>query len=170
MPIKYRPTGASTRYTDLIIYFFVALALAFLQTGLLSFISIKDITPDLMLILIVWIALKHGQFVGLIAGFVCGLMLDVISLDVIGTNALSKTVAAYLAGFFYKEDKILTGDMRFLGIVALSSIVNNLIYFFFYLKASDLAFLPFFMKYGLGMAIYTIAFATLPMIFAMRKN
>ena len=63
---------------------------------MIDFISIGGIKPDLLLILCVWITLSEGQYEGLITAFVLGLLNDIVSFDVIGTNALSKVVAADL--------------------------------------------------------------------------
>lgn len=148
-----------------ITYTIIALLLSVVHVVLLDFIAVGGITPDLLLILIVWIALAEGQFTAIIAGFSIGLLFDVISSDLVGLNALAKTVAAFLAGYFYKEGKFdqSVRSMKFLLIVFLTSFVHNLIYFFFYIKMSEISYLSFFLKYGIALSLYTTVFA----IFAM---
>jgi rod shape-determining protein MreD len=159
----------TVRYTT---YTMVALLLAVLDVILLDFISVGGLTPDLLLILVVWITLSEGQFVGLFAAFACGILYDVISVDIIGSNALAKVVVALIAGWFWKENSVQQniGSYRFLIIVLISSIVHNLIYFFMYIKYSEINFLPFFLKYGIAISLYTTVFAIFPMLFKIPRN
>lgn len=155
-----------------IVYAISALLLNILQIALPDFVDIGGITPDLLIILCVWIALAEGQFIGLFAGFAIGLLFDVVSADVIGTNALAKLVAAFVAGWFYKkgqDDKII-GSYRFILIVLLSTFIHNLIYFFFYIKASELVFIEFFLKYGFASTLYTSVVSVIAMLIRIPKK
>jgi rod shape-determining protein MreD len=153
-------------------YGIVALLLSIFNVIFLQFISVGGITPDLLLILCVWIALAEGQFAGLFAGFFIGLLFDLVSSDVIGTNALAKTIAAFIAGWFYKEGKSeqTIGKFQFLLILFLCSIVHNLIYFFFYLKTSEASYLEFILKYGLAVSLYTTVFGIFAMFIRIRRS
>jgi len=53
---------------------------------------------DLVLVLTVYIAVTSGAGAGLMAASVAGLLQDSLSSGIIGIGALSKTIAAYLAG------------------------------------------------------------------------
>ncbi len=154
------------------IYFLSALLLNIFDLVLLDYLSIEGLSPDFLLILVVWITLSEGQFIGMISGFVIGLMFDLFSFDLLGTNALAKLFAAFIAGWFYNQNKINEniGSYRFLGIVFLSSVFHNLIYFFMYIKVSEISFLPFFGKYGLAISFYTTIFAIFPMLIRLPKN
>ncbi len=149
---------------------FVLLAVA--QIALIDLIAVEGLTPDLILILCVWVALSEGKFEGMIAAFIFGLLFDVFSMDVLGSNALAKTTAALAAGFFFNENKIEQnlGGYKFLIIVFVASIVHNLIYFFLYIKFSQLSFFPFFFKYGLAISFYTTVVAIIPMLLKIPKN
>jgi len=155
-----------------ITYLMVALLLAVVHVVLIKFIALEGLTPDLLLILCVWITLSEGRFVGLIAAFVCGILFDLITTDIIGSNALAKTIAALIAGWFYKEASIQhnLGSYRFLGIVLLSSVIHNMVYFFMYIKYSEIRFIPFFMKYGLAISLYTTVIAIFPMLMKFPRN
>ncbi len=150
-------------------YALVALLLSVVHIVLLDLISVAGITPDLLLILVIWIAVIEGPMPGLLAGFTIGLLFDVISMDVIGTNALAKIITAFIAGWFYREGTLehKLGRFRFLIIVFIGSIVHNLVYFFFYIKLSELSFFSFFTKYGLAMSLYTTVFAVFAMLFRL---
>lgn len=155
-----------------IIYFFILLVIILLHTIVVDIIAIEDITPDLFLIFVVWLTLKEGTYFGLFAGFFIGLLFDTISADIIGTNALSKTVVAFITGFFYKErnDYKIIQNYKFILIVLFTTIIHNLIYFFFYIKTSEQNFMLFYLKYGIASAFYTTFFAALVFLFQIPSN
>lgn len=159
-------------YTRFIIYGVIAVVLSFVQMLSFDLIAIDGITPDLLIVLVAWIAIYEGRLHGLFAGFAIGLIFDLISLDVIGTNALAKTIVAFSAGWFYEAGKedVLPGSYKFPLLVLLSAFLHNLVYYFFYIKASDLNFLNFFLRYGLAASFYTSVFSLFVMFFKLRKR
>ncbi|GDX64174.1 MAG: rod shape-determining protein MreD [Ignavibacteria bacterium] len=154
-----------------VIYGITALMLALAHVIILNLISVSGITPDLLTILVVWIALREGQFTGIIAGFLCGLLFDLVSYDVIGTNALAKTFAGFIAGFFYKEknNEYTLGSLYFILAILASSFVHNLIYFFFYIRPTEMTFWNFFFRYGIASTLYTTVAALFPMLVKSRN-
>lgn len=146
-----------------LVYLLIAFALGFAQTTVFSLIEIGGITPDLLIVLIAYIAIREGQFRGIIAGFAIGLMFDFISLDAMGTNALSKLLVAYATGFFHKEDKseLVLNNFRFVLVTFGAAFIHNLVYYFFYIKAATFSFWPFFLKYGLAASFYTSVFSVI---------
>lgn len=160
---QFRLKKPTIRY---IAYAIIAMLLSLAHLVYNSFISVGGITPDLLLIMCVWISLREGQFVGLFAGFGFGLLFDLITYDVVGTNALAKTVVAFVAGMFYKENlaDTIIRSYKFLLIVLLCSFIHNIIYFFFYLKSSEASFLSFFVKYGVASSFYTTVFAVIVLL------
>jgi len=155
-----------------IAYAVVALILSIVHIVFLRFLAVSSVTPDLLLILTVWIALAEGQFVGMFAGFLCGMLFDVVSADVPGSNALAKTIAGFVAGYFYREGFAMQtiGSYRFLLLVALSGVVHNLLYFFFYVKPMQISFPMFFLKYGVATTLYTTVAAAFPMLIVNRRK
>jgi len=155
-----------------LMYAVVGMLLSVVHLVLFKFIAVESITPDLILILVIWIALSEGQFVGLIAGFAFGLFYDVVSPNVLGTNALAKTVAGFAAGYFFKEGFAMQtiGSFRFLFIVAVCAFIHNLIYHFFYIQPMDVSFGGFFLTYGVAMTLYTTVVAVFPMLFVNRRQ
>lgn len=159
-------------YKKYINYILVFLGILFVHSTILDLIAIQEITPDLFIILVVWIALKEETVFSLLAAFTVGLFFDLVSADIIGTNALSKTVAAFVASFFYKETEKykITKNYRFILIVALAAFVHNLIYYFFYIKTSEQNFMIFYLRYGVASAVYTTFFAALLFLFQIPSN
>lgn len=158
MKFEFEQPNKQARQTyKYIIYAIIILVISLFQDIFLHFIEIGGVTPDLLIIFCVWITLKEGPFIGLFFGFGSGLLLDIISYDVIGTNALAKTVVCFAAGFFYRENQteIILSSSKFLIIVSICSVVHNIIYFFFYIKSNELSFFPFAFKYIIAFTIYT---------------
>lgn len=152
------------------VYAIVALLLVVFSVLWLKLIAIGGVTPDLLLILCVWVAISEGQYAGMLFAFAVGMIFDITSADVLGSNGLAKTVAAFVAGYFYieaKSDRTL-GSARFLAIVTISAIIHNLLYYFLYIRPSEISFWGFFLKYGLAATLYTTVIAVIPMLWKSR--
>ena len=107
MILDLESQAKNIRKFKLIIYPIITLLLCLIQTSFVPFIEIGGVSPNLLIILAVWIALNEGQFIALFAGFLIGIIYDLFNLDLIGTNALSLLVASFISGFFYREGKNL---------------------------------------------------------------
>ena len=93
---------------------FVALAL---QTTLAGLVIRGTAALDLVLIVVVYIALKSGPVTGLLAGTVAGLIQDALSNPILGIGGLAKTMVGFLAGLLATQF-ILNGPLpRFVLIV-----------------------------------------------------
>lgn len=151
-------------------YLLVGLILLLLHITVVPLIAIEGIPPDLMLIFVVYIALKNGQIAGSVAGFVAGLLIDLTVDFTLGLSALSKTIAGFVAGYFYNETKIdiNTETFRFFGIVLFCSLVNNLVYFsldIFGRELNDAEIL----KFIFGRSIYTSILSFIPIFTTSRR-
>ncbi|MGA7159962.1 MAG: rod shape-determining protein MreD [Bacteroidota bacterium] len=153
-------------------YSLVTLFLLIIQTTIIPFTSIANIVPDILIVWIVYIAIKLGQIPATIAGFTIGIAIDLISGHFIGLSALSKTIAGFFAGYFYNENKInyTVGNYQFLIIVALASLFHNIIYFVVFVQGSEIGFWTAIFQFGMFSTIYTVAFAVIPMLAYSRKT
>ncbi|MCC7439225.1 MAG: rod shape-determining protein MreD [Armatimonadetes bacterium] len=159
-------------YSNLIWYTISGLLLLLVQLNL-GYITIEGIAPDLLVILIAVIALREGQFIGIIVGFALGLAFDVISSNIPGTNALAKVVAGFVIGSFYNEQLSLQqsiGTFRFLFIIAFGTAIHNFIFDFFYVEPTDLSLWSFFLRSGVAGTLYTVVMASIVMLVAARKK
>lgn len=84
--------SVALRVTPLI---FVA---AVLQVGAVAGSRVLGAEPDLLLVTVVVVALVAGSITGAVAGFAGGLLVDVMTLDTLGTTSIVLTVAGYWAG------------------------------------------------------------------------
>lgn len=159
--------GEYVRYAILLI------VLAAVQKTLIWLIAVTnyDITPDVVLIGLVYISIKKGKITGSIGGFAAGLLLDFFSFSFLGLMALSKTSAGFLAGFFNSENKIerYTKSYVFVIIVFVCSLVNNVLYFSLYFQGTILGFMDVLLRYVIPTAIYTAFISILPLIFFRKK-
>ena len=71
---------------------------AMLQGAIVSTIGIADGTADLLLVTVIMLGLVRGSIVGSLAGFAGGLVVDVLTLDTLGTTSLVLTLAGFWAG------------------------------------------------------------------------
>jgi len=71
---------------------------AVLQVSAIAGIRLLGAEPDLLLVTIVAIGLVAGSIAGASAGFAAGLLVDVMTLGVLGTTAIILTAAGFWAG------------------------------------------------------------------------
>jgi rod shape-determining protein MreD len=94
----------------------ILIALA-LQTTLAGLVIRGTAAIDLVLIVVVFIALKSGPSAGLVAGTAAGLIQDALSNPILGIGGLAKTVVGFLAGVLATQF-ILNGPLpRFVLLV-----------------------------------------------------
>lgn len=147
-------------------YAVMVIVLTVLQTTVVPFIGLHGVTPDLLLIYVIIIALREGQIPGTVVGFVIGLFSDLAAGDFIGLGALTKTIAGFVAGYFYNEATPLQslGSSKFLWVVAIAGGIHNLIHHMFLLQGLSLPFTEIIVKFAIGTTIYTMAAALIPML------
>jgi len=131
------------------------LALALLvQTSWAHAIAIYGITPDVVLLVVVFIGITSGQVEAIIFGFVSGLLLDVYNPEFMGVNALANSVVGFAVG--YSRIGIVAEDWTVQGIVILvAGLLHDLLYFTFSSISTPTAILPQVVRYGLGTAVYS---------------
>ncbi len=140
----------SKEHINFILLFVFALIL---QITIVRYIEIFNWRPDLILIVLVFYALRWGPNFGMTAGFMVGLLQDLVSTHFIGLAALSKTIAGFLAGNL--SEKFAARTEFFLTLL-ISGIVHDLIYFLIYTFSENfsLQYLIFF--YTIPNVLYTV--------------
>lgn len=137
------------------------LCLAFiLQTTWVHHIQIAGILPDLVLLVVVFIALTSGHLQATLFGFAIGLCQDTFAPTELGLNALINAVVGFGVGITrggFVADAI---QVR-LAILTVAVLIHDLA---FYVLHSSFAILdvPFLMlRYSIGHAVYTALFGFL---------
>jgi rod shape-determining protein MreD len=129
------------------------------------------ITPDVVLIGLVYLSIKEGKIPGTVSGFLAGLIIDILSFSFLGLAALSKSSAGFFAGFFNDEDKLerYYTTYVFVLIVFGASLINNSIYFLLYFQGTNLGIMDIFIRYIITTSLYT-SFVSVFVIFLQRKS
>ena len=136
------------------------LLLAFvLQTTWIDFLEVYSLKPDLILLVLVYIALREGPLVAICMGFGVGFIQDVYHPADLGLNALSKSLIGFVVG--YGRSRIVADNIQVqIGLLFGAVVFHDLIY---YLGTSAIGVIDvpyFWLRYGLGRAIYTALLGT----------
>lgn len=109
------------KWTGLFILLFI------LQTTTVPLISIYGIKPDLLILVLCMYAFKTEVIPGLAIGFLLGLTQDFYSPEILGQNALAKTITGFFAGLF--NQKVMRIDPFFqLTVILLAFVLHDLIH------------------------------------------
>lgn len=134
-------------------------------------IAIGTIIPDLIMILLVYYALRYGQLYGTVLGSIFGLLFDIISGGILGSAMFSKTISGFIAGYFYNENKIEfnTQTMFFVLIVFVSSTLNAFFYLLLTSSEIKLSASYLILQQGILPGIYT-AVISIPVLILNQKQ
>lgn len=92
------------------IFLFIVVVIAFiLQLSVMPQFKLLGVQPDLILVVAIVVAVQDGPVEGAIIGFLGGMLQDIASSQVMGVSALTKTLAAFLAGVL--KDFFMTYSM-----------------------------------------------------------
>ena len=116
-----------------------------LQCSLMPAISIASITPNLMIALTSSLGLMRGKRSGMVLGFLCGLLTDLMIGPVVGFRALIYMFVGYYSGYcyriFYDDDLkipvLLTaaGDFLYgIAVYIFQFLLRGRVNFFYYLR------------------------------------
>jgi rod shape-determining protein MreD len=152
---------------DYLKYAGILLGLVIVQKTLIGFIDVTEyrITPDVVIIGLVYVGIKRGKITGSISGFLSGLVLDIFSFSFLGLMALSKTASGFLSGFFSNLN-----TYRFIIIVSFCSLVNNFLYFYVYFQGTNLVIGDIMLRYVIPTTVYTALFSVFPVLFARKRR
>jgi rod shape-determining protein MreD len=137
------------RAAGLILATVVALTL---QTVLGRFLIRGTVAVDLVLVVVVYAALRFGPVTGLMTGTLAGLVQDYLSTGVVGIGALAKTVVGFVAGFIGTQFIVSQPLPRFVVFLA-ASLGHALIFFGLYMMLGLWKFeAPYTAVLGQGLA------------------
>jgi rod shape-determining protein MreD len=90
---------------------FLALAA---QTTLAKYVFRSNTPIDLVLIVVVYVAIKSGPVTGLLAGTVAGLIQDALDAGLLGVGGLAKTLVGFMSGVLGTQFIVTAPLPRFL--------------------------------------------------------
>lgn len=107
----------------------IAVFLFSAQTTWLELFSFGGVTPDLILIWVVYCGVRYSRTSGLGAGITLGLVQDSLSGGLLGVNTLSKSLIVYF--FSTLKDKFFVEGLIPIGIFLIfSSVFDGLVFYF----------------------------------------
>ncbi len=152
----------------LILFLFILICFI-LQTTVLKYISFAGIIPNIMVVAIASFGFMNGRKTGLILGFICGFMIDVLYGSFFGFHALIYMLVGYGNGIyrraFYPEDLKLP-----VILILLSDLfVEFATYVFGFLFRGRIDFGQYVIQIFLPSLIYTMlaVFVMYPIILAL---
>ncbi|SRR5579883_235907 len=150
----------------------IGFLIVIVQVLVSRFLSIAGVSPDFLMIFLVWLTIREGQFVGETAGFLLGLTLDVTSSSILGAHALAKTAACFSVGYFFDRERVEQNlrNWPFLLLTLLGAVINNFLYYFLVTRGSEMSFSEFAFRYGAVGALYTVFIAIFPLLYWSRKR
>jgi rod shape-determining protein MreD len=146
--------------------------LLIIQTTIVPFISVNGITPDLILIMLVFYSIRNGQIYGTVLGFIYGFLFDLITGGLLGSAMLSKTIAGFIAGYFSNENKRENyfRTYTFILIVLLCSVVDLIINTLFSTIDLNTSIVLLFFEQGVLPGIYTSVLSAFIILFYPKRS
>jgi rod shape-determining protein MreD len=126
---------------------FVALAA---QTTLAGYVFRSNTPIDLVLIVVIYVAIKSGPATGVLAGTVAGLIQDALAGGILGIGGLAKTMVAFLSGVLGTQFIVTAPLPRFL-LLLMATALHAAIFMGLY-SLLDLRQFPFGYSSILGQA------------------
>lgn len=139
-----------------ILYFVLIIAVLTLQIGISDLVAIREVRPDFLLIAVCHISMFQGRFRGILWGFGAGLLEDAFMSGLLGLGALSRSIAAFLAGSLMTNKSFHQSYEPSLIVTAIALVFNLLRYTI--VALGEPHFLSGFWKYVIFAAIYTGVF------------
>lgn len=97
------------------------------QTTLGGYLFRGNTGIDLVLIVVVYVAIKSGPVTGLLAGTVAGLIQDALSSGILGIGGLAKTIIGFLSGMLGTQFIVTAPLPRFL-LLGLATALHAVIF------------------------------------------
>jgi len=110
-----------------------------LQVTFVGYLNVFYVSLDIVMVAILGITVYDGDVYGIIAGFFAGLILDLMTGQIIGINALLFALNAFAAGLVLKlgfERKLLTNILLIFAITEINLLFLTGLHYLFNFKVS----------------------------------
>ncbi len=139
-----------------------------MQITILDVLSVKDISPDLVIIALFFVALRGDRYEITALGFLAGILLDSSGAGILGANALAKSIAGFLAVTLLSFKNILH-LYELLGIFAIIAFVNSFVLHFIVFVGHHSFWALLFSK-SIPSLVYTIVLFLILFIFLPQET
>ena len=125
-----------------------------LQASWIDSLAIRGIAPDIVIIILVFIAFTRGQIEATLLGFISGLLIDIYDPGTrLGVNALGNSLIGFFVG--YSREGIAAEALRAQAVVLfLATLLHDTIFFLVALQPTKI------LSVGLGTGLYTAVLGT----------
>jgi len=142
-------------FLKLIKYIIIYLLLLFVETNLLHLISIKNITPDLILIFVIIISFREDKSKATVIGFFAGIIQDVFTTNFFGLFALTKSIIGFSGGFLQQPNKKYSFVYNCISFMVLI-FIHEFIYQFVFSLGAGIGFFKLLFYYIIPRSLYTL--------------
>ena len=143
------------------VYLIIALLVCLLaQASLPHRLALGPVQPDFIMVLLIIFALHRGSVQGAILGFIVGFLQDLANPDMLGLNALIKTLTGFAVGNVGSKTFPDNAVILF-GLFAAAAFSHDVVYLFFFKWPDVGAALLMIVIAALPSALYTALFGTL---------
>lgn len=150
-------------------YILWAALVLILQSTLLKLVAVRQIQPDLVVLVLFYVALLEGSFGATIAGFCIGLVQDVYAPETLGLNALCKSLVGFGLGYcqrgVFMESLVARALILFVAVLA-----HDILYFLIFSWPEVGRGLVLLVRFGLPTALYTALVGYLIFYLIRRKE
>jgi rod shape-determining protein MreD len=155
-----------------ILYFVLFFVISMVQIYFLDIIKIHFYLPDFLIILLVWITLREGVYIGLILSFFAGVIHDMYALNPLGFTALSSVSACFALKYLKSKDNYKK-DLESLRFVVFTFIVTMISTFIKVLLTMNIFtenIEIYFIQQVLATSVYTSIFALFPVVIKFKPK
>ena len=147
----------------------IGLFVVALQWLILGRLRIAGAYPDVVLLYVAWLGVRHGRLAGSLAGFGLGFLMDAI-YGTWGINMFIKTLVGFLVGLFpanERETLLILPQQAFIGALVIALLHNGLMVLLMALQSGTrTAFLITVL--WIGSSVYTSILGTVASLFSTR--
>jgi len=131
-----------------------------LQIMVAPLLVIDDVQPDFLLIGVIVAALRHGPSAAIFTGFWTGLAQDAVVSHLFGLEALSKSIAGFVAGYLAKNKTQFDWQLT-VAIALATALTNHLIRDTIFYFSKNVNFLYLLARFVIPNALYTVVFVVI---------
>ncbi len=152
----------------------IALAVV-LQSTLLHWVAIRGVTPDLGLIILVFVAIRRGSMTAQLSGFATGVVEDFMSLSPLGFHAFVRTVVGFIYGLTVGSifvDPILMPVILTIAATLFKAVISSLLVSFLAIPAAGFSVFtgPLWIEMGYNAVLAPFLFALLGLLKVLKPQ
>ncbi len=154
-----------------LVYIALGIGAIILQKFLDDFASIESVSPQLILLFVIFLSLREGQLFGMGGAFLLGLVNDSLVTHFLGYTSFVGVVAGFIAGFFYKESEVelAAKTFNYAWISAITLFLSEVAALPL-IASGELNYFYAFVKFTLGTTLYTSVFAMIIVFVSGRRS